>query len=171
MNESMDWPDNPFWDFSLDLYRRPGVAEACLALQERHGIDVNLILYFVWLGVERGVALSDDDVAATLAYVGGWHDTVVRPLRAVRSAMKHDTHGAPRDDANVLRVRIKACELDAERIEQGMLFQQKLNVVPGSSACASFARETLGSYLKNRAIVPDSRTMLDLETILNATES
>jgi pyruvate dehydrogenase E2 component (dihydrolipoamide acetyltransferase) len=34
----MDFPPSPFWSFSLDLYRRPGVAEACLALQDRASI-------------------------------------------------------------------------------------------------------------------------------------
>ena len=27
--------DHPFWDFSLQLYAQPGVAEASLALQDR----------------------------------------------------------------------------------------------------------------------------------------
>ena len=31
----MDFPAHPFWDFALDVYRRPGVSDACLALQER----------------------------------------------------------------------------------------------------------------------------------------
>ncbi|MDF2782313.1 MAG: hypothetical protein K0S96_2118, partial [Geminicoccaceae bacterium] len=26
----MDWPANPFWDYSVELYRRPGVEAACI---------------------------------------------------------------------------------------------------------------------------------------------
>ena len=50
-------PDSPFWNFSLRLYARAGVPDACLALQARHGIDVNLLFCCLWLGLdtpERG---------------------------------------------------------------------------------------------------------------------
>ncbi len=42
-----------FWDFSLAIYRQPGVPEECLALQERLGADVNLLLLCAYLGAKR----------------------------------------------------------------------------------------------------------------------
>jgi len=36
---------NPFWDFSLAVWGREAVKPACLALQARHGIDVNILLF------------------------------------------------------------------------------------------------------------------------------
>ncbi|HEX6103216.1 MAG TPA: TIGR02444 family protein, partial [Alphaproteobacteria bacterium] len=42
--------DCPFWSFSVALYGRPGVAPACLALQDRFGCDVNLLLFAIWAG-------------------------------------------------------------------------------------------------------------------------
>ena len=39
---------SPFWRFSLQLYRLPGVAEACIELQEKCGADVNLLLFLLW---------------------------------------------------------------------------------------------------------------------------
>ena len=45
------------WDFSVELYARPGVAAACLALQDRAGADVCLLLAALWLE-RRGVALE-----------------------------------------------------------------------------------------------------------------
>ncbi|MGI9492931.1 MAG: TIGR02444 family protein, partial [Geminicoccaceae bacterium] len=50
----MDWPESPFWDYSLSLYGRPGVEQACLELQRRHGLNVNLLLFAFWLA-DRGV--------------------------------------------------------------------------------------------------------------------
>lgn len=41
---SVGFPDHPFWDFSLEVYPREGVGAACLALQARHEIDVNVLL-------------------------------------------------------------------------------------------------------------------------------
>jgi uncharacterized protein (TIGR02444 family) len=36
---------NSFKRFALELYRRAGVADACLDLQNRHDLDVNVVLY------------------------------------------------------------------------------------------------------------------------------
>jgi hypothetical protein len=36
--------DNPAWAFCLTLYRAPGVADELLALQDRIGLDVSLLL-------------------------------------------------------------------------------------------------------------------------------
>jgi uncharacterized protein (TIGR02444 family) len=43
MTESETKPSqgSPFWRFSLQFYRQPGVAEACIALQEESSVDVN----------------------------------------------------------------------------------------------------------------------------------
>ena len=38
------------WDFAVRLYAEPGVGEACLALQDRFGVDVPLLLWAAWLG-------------------------------------------------------------------------------------------------------------------------
>ena len=52
--------DHPFWDFSLHTYSAEGVGEACIALQERRGVDVNLILFCAWNGASgRGVLSTD----------------------------------------------------------------------------------------------------------------
>ena len=39
---------SPFWRFSLRFYRQPKVADACIALQEEAGVDVNLLLFLLW---------------------------------------------------------------------------------------------------------------------------
>ena len=51
-----------FWAFSLEFYARPGVAEACLALQDRHGLDVNILLLCCWLGWSGRGRLSPADL-------------------------------------------------------------------------------------------------------------
>jgi len=39
------------------------VAEECLGLQERLGLDVNLLLFAAYIGAVEGVALATQDVA------------------------------------------------------------------------------------------------------------
>jgi len=105
------------WDYANALYAKPGVAEACLALQDRRNADVNVLLYCCWHATTGRGRLVDEDLHALLHAVRDWRSEVVEPLRAVRRHMKPD----PRPDAQALRERIKAAELEAERIELGML--------------------------------------------------
>ena len=83
------------WRFALAVYRKPGVSDACLLLQDRHGCNVPLLLFAAWAGAERGVALTADEVAAAGSAVGPWHGEVVEPLRAVRRRLKHGPPPAP----------------------------------------------------------------------------
>ena len=110
----------PFWDFSLRTYGTPGVPEACLALQDGLGADVNLVLYCCWAG-GRAAPLDDTAFDRAFAFSGEWAGRVVRPLRAVRRWMKQTGCGSGPMDAAAclaLRERIKGVELEAEKLQQ-----------------------------------------------------
>jgi uncharacterized protein (TIGR02444 family) len=109
---------NAFWTFSLAVYAAPGVADECLAVQEHYGVDVNVLLFCAWLASARQVALTSADIDAIGTLVGAWHESAVKPLRGVRRYMKN----VPGGDIAALRTRVKAAELEAEQIEQAMLF-------------------------------------------------
>lgn len=114
----MEFPPCPFWDFSLQAYGSDGVAPACLKLQERHGIDVNILLYCIWAG-HIGNRLNKEQIAILTASVGEWHGAVVRSLRQARKQMKTPLDGqAPSPLTLDLRARIQKLEIDAEHIEQ-----------------------------------------------------
>jgi uncharacterized protein (TIGR02444 family) len=102
-----------FWAFSLDLYARPGVAGACLRLQDAHALDVNLLLLCCWLA-RRGCRLTAADLAAAEARAAPLRARVLEPLRAVRRALKT----MPAAGAAELYARVKEVELAAEREEQ-----------------------------------------------------
>ncbi|CAO3352715.1 hypothetical protein [Azospirillum palustre] len=107
-------PGNPFWDFSLAVYGRPGVPACCLSLQDRRGVDVNVLLFAAWAGLECGIRLSAEELGRIDAAVAAWREEVVRPLRALRRRAKAE------DDA--FYRRMKAAELEAERVQQDRLF-------------------------------------------------
>ena len=114
----MQFPDHPFWDFSLATYGRDGVADACIALQEAHGADVNILLFCAWAGCS-GVRLDRAQIEAACSAVRGWHEEVVRPLRSVRRRLKSALDGSPPSELQMaLRARIQKIEIDAEHIEQ-----------------------------------------------------
>src|SRR5687767_2126598 len=112
---------SPFWRFSLAFYRQPNVADACIALQEEAGVDVNLLLYLLWQAQQRR-QLSPADVAAIEARIGPWRDATVIPLRSVRRALKSPPALVAPPAAEAFRNRIKAVELEAERLQQEAMY-------------------------------------------------
>jgi uncharacterized protein (TIGR02444 family) len=106
-----------FWAFSLALYARPGVAAACLRLQDERGLDVNLLLLCCWLARSGRGRLSEDDLAAAEADATPWRRDVIEPLRAVRRAFKGLSDAA----SPSLYAELKQLELRAEREEQRQL--------------------------------------------------
>jgi len=138
---------SPFWRFSLQLYRRPGVADACIALQEEAGADVNLLLFLLWHAAQRR-ALSVEEVAGLEAKVAAWRERAVIPLRAIRRTLKSPQALVEAGDAEAFRTRIKAVELEAERLQQeamyGLLRATPLGQVAPSVAEA--ARANVGAY-------------------------
>src|SRR5260370_33885282 len=99
-----------FWRFSLALYGRHGVAGALIALQDRAGRDVNLILFALWTGVVHGLRLDSAGLAAAETAIAGLRDNAVEPLRALRRRLK----AAPGSDSQELRRRVLATELPTE---------------------------------------------------------
>lgn len=110
--------ENPaaFWTFSLSVYSDPEVSETCLTLQDAWGTDVNVVLFVLWHGC-AGRRLDPSQAKKVDAYVGSWRRDVVQPLRSVRRALKHLPTGWQGDQSQALRNRVKACELEAERLQ------------------------------------------------------
>jgi uncharacterized protein (TIGR02444 family) len=115
---------NDFWRFSLALYGQRDVAKECLGLQDKFGVNINLLLFCAWLG-RRGIALNRDDLEGASRVISSWHDHVVRPLRGVRRQMK-----LHHEDVPALRAQVQRVEIEAEQVEQAMLFVYAQNIAP-----------------------------------------
>jgi uncharacterized protein (TIGR02444 family) len=112
---------SPFWRFSVKFYAVPGVADACIALQDQARVDVNILFFLLWNATERR-ALNADEVAEVERTIGGWRDMAVVPVRNVRRALKAPPPVMAPDVAEGFRTRIKAVELEAERLQQEALY-------------------------------------------------
>ncbi len=117
--------DNDFWRFSLAVYGQVEVAKECLELQQTIGIDVNILLFCAWMGT-RTFALDRKEIEVASRAVAAWHENVVRPLRGVRQQVK-TLH---REDFESFRARVKDIELEAEQIEQAILFAYSKSLRP-----------------------------------------
>ena len=112
--------DSAFWQFSLAFYARPGVADACLALQDDTGADVNVMFYVLFLAAQLR-QIDRVDAAHIDASIKAWREIAVVPLRTLRRRLKTGIEPIAVADTEALRSAVKRIELDAERIEQEWL--------------------------------------------------
>jgi uncharacterized protein (TIGR02444 family) len=115
-------PENPFWAFSLAAYAKPGVADACLFLQDNAGLDVNLLLYCCWIASVREQALTEDELRNAVGLTAEWREQVVSPLRQIRRGLRGGADGMPGDAVESFRSEVKRLELASERMQQDCLF-------------------------------------------------
>lgn len=100
-----------FWDWALEAYARPGVARACLELQDRHGQSAPYLLWAAWAAL-NGRTLTGVQLAAGADLARTWEEIAVGPLRQVRRRLKAPVGGI---DGETAREQVKAAELEAER--------------------------------------------------------
>jgi uncharacterized protein (TIGR02444 family) len=151
-----------FWSFSLQVYGRPGVAEACIALQDGLGLDVNLLLYCCWHGHAHR-KLDEAALQRAMAAVEGWQREVVQPLRAVRRRLKSGVPPITARECQAIRRKVNDLEIESERIAQTVL--EALPSPPAGRRPAIDAN--LDLYLRLRGRDPDKAP--ELQTLVEAT--
>lgn len=111
-----------FWDFSSQIYDRPGVAPLCLVLQDRYGFDVNIILLCVWLAREDDAVLDAASIGRLEEAADAPNRQFVRPVRAARRWLKSRIAAGTCDatDASAYEA-LKVVELHGERLVQSSL--------------------------------------------------
>jgi uncharacterized protein (TIGR02444 family) len=146
--------DSAFWRFSLRFYALPDVAPACLALQDEANVDVNLMLFLLFLA-EGGRAITRDDVARLDASIAHWRSEVVEPLRALRRRLKSGVGDVPPAASEGLRNMVKKIELEAERLEQGRL-ENAASTLGKPAPRLEAARANLAAYETYLGGLPDA---------------
>jgi uncharacterized protein (TIGR02444 family) len=109
-----------FWTFSLQAYAEQAIADVCLNLQDQFDADVNVLLFMLW-SADQGRRISLQEVRDIIALVTPWQIQVVRPLRLARQSLKTPPADWPDQEIKALRQRVKADELEAERLQQQAL--------------------------------------------------
>jgi uncharacterized protein (TIGR02444 family) len=154
-----------FWSFSLSVYRDETVSAACIALQDRFGLDVNVLLFALFAG-SRGRTLSRQDFEGLERSIAAWRENVVRPLRAVRRWLKHQIH-LPHRAVVGLRRGVLAREIESEAHQQ-RLMESTLPIGSGSPD-VDVAAENLLRYLELSGLTMDHDATSKLAPLLSAT--
>ncbi|MCW5721627.1 MAG: TIGR02444 family protein [Devosia sp.] len=109
--------DGPLWRFAIRLYDEEGVSPACLRLQNEGGVDVLLLLAGLYAEIALAAPLAETEYLRLSRNMAEWRDEAIQPLRALRIWLKPSQAGVPDDVREKMRNRVKALELDAERIQ------------------------------------------------------
>lgn len=142
MPDRLELPASPFWTFTLAVYQKEGVSPACIALQDRLGLDVNFLLLCLYAG-SRGHKLGPEDFARIEERVAPWRKNVIHPLRAVRRWLKEQQllDKAPSDQ---LRRGVLGFEIESEGVQQRLM--EAAVTVPAGASSAPTAASNLKSY-------------------------
>jgi uncharacterized protein (TIGR02444 family) len=136
----------PFWRFSLHFYRQAGVSDACIALQDDRGVDVNLLLFLFWLASD-GRHLSADEVKTLDDKVRSWRELTIVPIRDTRRKLKGAATLVEPGKQEAFRNKVKAIELDAEKLQQEALYNFTRSGPLGAAASPrDAARANVGAY-------------------------
>jgi uncharacterized protein (TIGR02444 family) len=161
------------WAFALAIYAKPGVAEACLALQNEAGVDVMLLLMATFAAVKRRQLLTAGEIASLDEACAPWREQIVRRLRAIRTELKAGPRPAPGEATEPFRAKIKAIELDAEKLEN-LLLAECLPQRPsgpdmvGPEQLRAVLNAVVAHFAGKRGATADARLASSIDTISEA---
>ena len=161
---------HPFWEFSLKVYGNEGVPAAWIALQERRGIDVNLLLFCAWVGESGRGALSESNLDAASAATVAWNGDIVCAIRAVRDCLKGGMPPIPKERSDILRKMILEIEVKCEHVEQIALTEAvPLPVEPGRSLGQRGvdAVTNVAAYFRRHGFKPDGEDAEQVAVVLD----
>ncbi|UTW10959.1 TIGR02444 family protein [Marinobacterium rhizophilum] len=156
--------DNDLWQYALQLYGRPGVEAACLALQQESSLSVNRLLFCCWLATTGRPLLLE---ALERSQAAQWQHSTTEPLRALRYQVRQQRLQTPQLDSCYQALR--RAELAAEQVELGWLYALGLDWPATTSAgCPDLLLQNLGCYLRSEGLEPELRLLTELQVLVQA---
>ena len=142
-----------FWNFSLTYYKHSNSSEILLRLQNEYGLDVNLILFALWVGRIQGAFLLAEHFQTLEDSIASWRHNIIQPLRKIRQTAKLHTTLFPNISHGFLGMTADI-ELESERICQALLTQEYLNLknLPKCSNRKNLAAGNLDTYFSLLAV-------------------
>lgn len=156
-----------FWSFSLALYCRAPVAQACLSLQDRRGADVNLLLAVCWLA-SRGYETSDVALMAAAEAVAPWNEAILQSMRQIRRRLGSEFSDIEKADQQSIKHGILSVELECERVAQQKIaaaLEPHVSALRHAPA-RDLAAGGLERYMARLVDLPDAQDEADCATIL-----
>jgi uncharacterized protein (TIGR02444 family) len=141
----MSPPANSLWDFACALYRRPKVAPLCLCLQDDYSLNVNLVLWCVWLATQ-GLQLTEARLQQAQQLIAEWDSRYTQQLRRLRRQLKIEAPVFDLLEAE-LYTQIKCAELLTEQKTLALLESLARTWLIAGAASLACTDKNLNVYL------------------------
>ena len=135
----------PIWDFVLNYYGRKGVSDALIGLQDNHGIDVNMLLFLMWMAAQSK-SVAADDVKFVNTTSQAWQRAVVVPIRGVRRLLKENAPLVPAEAAAAFRKKVQAIELEGEQLQLNAMAALVGRLKPAQASPEGAARRNVKTF-------------------------
>lgn len=138
-----------FWTHAVALYGRDEVAASCLRLQDRDGLEVNLLLFCCFAAALGLPPLERPALKSMALALAPWQKGMVVPLRHLRRGMRPGGQGLavrldlPAAQAAELREGLIEAELAAEKVAQSLICRAYLPAGTGEVASAFLGPEAI----------------------------
>lgn len=159
------------WRFATATYGAPGVAPACLVLQDRLGADVCLLLFAAAATRISGKVPNRRALEDAVEAVKAWRTRAVLPLRQVRRGLKwplgEGEGTVPAGISEAFRRETQRLELLAEQYELQTLarFLPPWSGTTLAPADTEVVGEALAQVLLLSGAIPDDKAAVALKAI------
>lgn len=130
-----------FWDYSLKLWKNEDLKTLLLEHQDRQGLDINLLLFLLWISEQRMILTTDSSRIIELQR--RWIDGLIKPMRELRQENQN---------IDELKNSLLQAELVAERYYQkalcNLLNDDSLVTAPPNYDRAATIKRNLNAYIQ-----------------------
>ncbi len=135
---------NPLWTDAIQAYQRENTAEILLHLQDKEGLNVNLLLALGWIS-QQEIALDAEHIAMLSSAIKALDESLVQPTRALRRKIRE----MPQIDSSVYD-KIKAVELNLEQHVLAILYAEMTRLKANkASPKKNFLEHNIGLYTES----------------------
>lgn len=152
-----------FWQFSLDIYRHPQVANTLLEWQDTDDKNVNLCLFLLYLNT-LNIQLSAHQLTQLIAALTPFNRQFTTPLRTLRAQLKKQHFTLPHYET--MRAQMLATELSFEQQEQHLLVEAYHQFLTHHHA----QPDNLALYISDRALAKKPDLNQTLHQLIHSTE-
>ncbi|MDA0653021.1 MAG: TIGR02444 family protein, partial [Proteobacteria bacterium] len=155
--------------YSLNVYRRDGVSPALINFQDRHNLDVNILLLCLWMGYSGRGELDDADFSHVLRVSANWNPEIVCAIRDVRIRLRQEIALVPKELSDAVRKKLLELEIECEHVEQLSLATGLTQKEPHGGSSEEKLRDcglNLKSYFDRKGCILDADDRRELLAIL-----
>lgn len=159
-----------------ELYKVPAIERESLFLQDRFGLNVNILLFCLWQARVGHNSYGVAFFAETTELLSQWHEIAVLSLRRARRALKASTHAyLDHSEIEAFRASILTIEIEAEEFEQRIIARHAAktpdeNGSTNSDNAAQRSRAILQNYLIVRRVDDEPEVLASIARLIDAAD-